>query len=201
MNNNKKPLLIVIAGPNGSGKTSITNKILQHEWLEECIYINPDIIANEKFGNWNNEKAVLDAAKFATQLREECLIKKNSLIFETVFSSNEKVTFILKAKEAGYFIRLFFIGTNNPKINASRIAQRVMEGGHDVPIRKIISRHSKSINNCCSIANQIDRAYIYDNSIDYNEPQLLFRFKHGKIEKVYHSLNDWSLPIFETALD
>jgi predicted ABC-type ATPase len=43
----KKPVLIIIAGPNGSGKTSITSKILQHEWVESCLYINPDNIANE----------------------------------------------------------------------------------------------------------------------------------------------------------
>ena len=45
-----KPVLIVIAGPNGSGKTTITSKILHHEWLEDAVYINPDIIAQEKFG-------------------------------------------------------------------------------------------------------------------------------------------------------
>lgn len=43
----KKPVLIIIAGPNGFGKTSITSKILQHEWVESCLYINPDNIANE----------------------------------------------------------------------------------------------------------------------------------------------------------
>lgn len=44
-----KPVLIVIAGPNGSGKTSVTSKILHHEWMEDAAYINPDIIAQEKF--------------------------------------------------------------------------------------------------------------------------------------------------------
>jgi predicted ABC-type ATPase len=58
----KKPLLIVIAGPNGSGKTSITKKILQHDWIEECEYINPDDIAKDVFGDWNNKEAVLNAA-------------------------------------------------------------------------------------------------------------------------------------------
>ena len=33
----KKPVFIVIAGPNGSGKTFITSKILQHEWVENCV--------------------------------------------------------------------------------------------------------------------------------------------------------------------
>ena len=48
---NHKPILIVIAGPNGSGKTTITSKVLHHEWLEDAIYVNPDQIAQEKFGN------------------------------------------------------------------------------------------------------------------------------------------------------
>ena len=45
----KKTVLIVIAGPNGSGKTSITKKILHHEWMEDATYINPDIIAQLLF--------------------------------------------------------------------------------------------------------------------------------------------------------
>ena len=42
-----KPVLIVIAGPNGSGKTTITSKILRHEWLEDAVYINPDQVAQD----------------------------------------------------------------------------------------------------------------------------------------------------------
>ena len=49
---NHKPILIVIAGPNGSGKTTITSKVLHHEWLEDAFYVNPDQIAQDKFGNW-----------------------------------------------------------------------------------------------------------------------------------------------------
>lgn len=57
-----KPVLIVIAGPNGSGKTTITSRVLHHEWLEDSIYINPDNIAQNMFGDWNNQDAVLKAA-------------------------------------------------------------------------------------------------------------------------------------------
>lgn len=48
MNESIRPILIVIAGPNGSGKTSITQKVLQHEWPENLTYINPYTIAFEK---------------------------------------------------------------------------------------------------------------------------------------------------------
>jgi predicted ABC-type ATPase len=187
----KKPTLIIIAGPNGSGKTSITHKVLEHQWLEDCVYINPDNIARDTFGDWNSYEAVMKAAILSTQMREDCINEGKSLIFETVLSADDKVDFVKRAKEKGYFIRLFFVGTESPTINASRIAKRVMEGGHDVPITKIISRYSKSIVNCCKVALIIDRAYIYDNSIEYAEPTLLFRVIDGKSIKEYPTSIQW----------
>lgn len=194
-----KPKLIVIAGPNGSGKTSLTSQILKHEWIENCVYINPDNIAQEKFGGWNNQEAVLKAAQFASKLREECISKKQSLIFETVLSASDKIDFIEKAISQGYFVRLFFVGTNHPSINASRIAHRVLEGGHDVPITKIISRYSKSIANCVVLSKIVDRLYVYDNSVDYEVPKLLFRTKKGKLEKFYSKINEWANPILKSC--
>ena len=187
-----KPKLIIIAGPNGSGKTSVTHKILQHNWMEGCIYVNPDNIAQDVFGDWNSPEAVLKAANLASQMREDCLSKREGLLFETVLSAPDKLDFIRRAKEADYFVRLFFVGTNSPAINASRIARRVMEGGHDVPIAKIISRYSKSIANCALAAKIADRTYIYDNSVDYADPQLLFRVTDGKLGKKYRRINNWA---------
>ena len=69
LDKNHKPILIVIAGPNGSGKTTITSKVLHHEWLEDAIYVNPDQIAQDKFGNWNDQDAVLQAAQYCEQQR------------------------------------------------------------------------------------------------------------------------------------
>jgi predicted ABC-type ATPase len=187
----KKPTLIVIAGPNGSGKTSITHKILHHDWLQDCVYINPDDIAKDTFGDWNAPEAVMKAAIYATQMRESCIEDGKSLIFETVFSAYDKVDFVKRAKEKGYFIRFFFVGTESPSINASRIANRVMQGGHDVPISKIISRFSKSIANCCIVSKIVDRAYVYDNSVEFAEPNLMFRVIDGTLFKEYDTINAW----------
>lgn len=187
-----KPKLIVIAGPNGSGKTSVTGKILEHEWVEDCIYINPDQIAQDTFGDWNSTEAILKALTLSTEKREECLSQKKSLCFETVFSTTEKVDFLRRAKSAGFFIRLFFVCTDSPVINAGRIAHRVMEGGHDVPTSKVISRYSKSIANCCAVAKLVDRLYVYDNSVNYDDVRLLFRATDGKIEKTYSQINNWA---------
>ena len=193
----KKPILIVIAGPNGSGKTSITSKILKHEWIENCIYINPDNIANDVFGDWNSIDSVLKAAKYSQELREKCINEGTSLIFETVLSAEDKIDFIYRAKRNGFFVRVFFVGTDNPKINASRVVQRVMEGGHDVPISKIISRYSKSIANCAIISKFVDRLYVYDNSVEYKNPKLLFRSVNGQIKKSYNLQHEWAMPIYE----
>lgn len=187
--------MIVVCGPNGSGKTSITKKILKHEWLDNCTYINPDEIARDIYGDWNSPQAVLSAANHAEELRETLLKEKSSIIFETVLSGLDKIDFILKAKEQGYFIRIFFVCTDSPTINASRIAQRVIQGGHDVPIPKIISRYSKSIANCAIISPIVDRLYVYDNSRDNKEPLLLFRSSDGQIVKQYRAINKWSTEI------
>ena len=60
-----------------------------------------------------------------------------------------------------------------------------MEGGHDVPIRKIISRYTKSIINCEAIASLVDRLYVYDNSVNDRDAQIQFRLTNGKLEKMY----------------
>lgn len=187
------PLLIVIAGPNGSGKTTITSEVLASEWLEDAVYINPDIVAQEKFGNWNSPEAVREAALFCEQWRENCLANGESLIFETVMSAPDKIDFIRRAKKMGYFVRIFFISTANPTINAARIARRVMKGGHDVPIPKIISRYIKSIANCAEIASEVDRLYVYDNSLEDEKAQPLFRIRDGELGKQYvESLPEWA---------
>lgn len=191
-----RPVLIVIAGPNGSGKTSVTSKILHHEWLEDSEYINPDNIARDVFGDWNNQDAVLKAANYCNDWRERCLAERKSHIFETVMSASDKVDYILRAKEAGFFIRLFFVSTESPTINAKRVANRVLNGGHDVPIPKIISRYDKSIVNCEILSPIVDRLYVYDNSIEDAEARLLFRLSDGELVKRYvDDLPAWASPI------
>jgi predicted ABC-type ATPase len=195
---NDKPKMLIVAGPNGAGKTSITGKILKHEWITGCEYINPDLIARDKFGNWNAKETVLQAAQYAAEWRERCVCERQSLIFETVLSAPDKVSFVQHAKESGFFVRLFFIGTDSPEINAARVARRVLEGGHDVPISKIISRYDKSIVNCGLLSQIVDRLYVYDNSIDDAFPSLLFRAVEGKIIKQYAPLHNWASVIFRS---
>jgi len=195
-----KQQLRVVAGPNGSGKTSITQQLLMHEWMGGCVYVNPDFIARDEFGDWNSPEAVIKAAERATEIREHCLTSGLSLAFETVLSAPDKLDFISRAKDAGFFIRLFFVGTDDPSINAKRVAMRVMEGGHDVPIPKIIARYTRSLACCYFAAWLADRTYVYDNSVDDARARLLFRASQGQLVKTYGEINAWAREIAQRLL-
>lgn len=189
----KKPTLCVVAGPNGSGKTTTTELLLSNEWGANSLYINPDNIAQQEFGDWNSPDAVLKAARYATELRYKCLEEKCDFVFETVFSSPEKLAFLRKAHEAGFFVRLFYVCTESPAINVARIAKRYMNGGHEVPISKVVSRYFKSLEMVKQALSFVDRVYIYDNSIEDHVPQLLYRTKEGKVAKQYvERIPEWA---------
>ena len=98
----EQPILIVVAGPNGAGKTSITEEILRHEWFGDCTYVNPDQIAQDRFGDWNSPSAIFKAVNYAESVRENCLRARQPLAFETVFSSDEKLSFVRRAVDNGF---------------------------------------------------------------------------------------------------
>ena len=185
--------ILALLGENGSGKTTTTIQLLNNEWAADSLYINPDNIAQEIFGDWNSPEAVIKAAERATQLRYDCLKQKCDFVFETVFSSQEKLEFIRKAKAAGFFIRFFFVCTSDPAINVVRITQRFMNGGHEVPISKVVSRYYKSLINAEEAISIVDRAYVYDNSVDNQLPRLLYRTVEGNLVKKYtDDIPEWA---------
>ena len=189
----KRPTLCIVAGPNGSGKTSATIQLLHNEWAENSMYINPDNIAQEQFGDWNSPSAVLKAAELATKMRYDCLSQKKDFVFETVFSSDEKVRFVEQAKSEGFFIRIFFVCTENPEINVKRITRRYLNGGHEVPISKIVSRYYKSLLNIGKVIPLVDRVYVYDNSVEDQMPKLLYRTVDGQLFKKYvDDIPEWA---------
>jgi predicted ABC-type ATPase len=108
---------------------------------------------------------------------------------------------------AGYFVRLFYISTLDPRINAARVADRVMQGGHTVPIDKIVTRYARSMANLGAAIELADRVYIYDNSVDNRDALLVARAQDGLLRKIYGALPEWvrraveRLPLHQEFVD
>lgn len=188
-----QPVLIVVAGPNGSGKTTLTARLKQDHWSEGVEYLNPDDIARDRFGNWNSPEAVLAAARWTESRREDLLRSRAGIAFETVLSAPDKLRFLERARAAGYFIRAFFVGTSSPTINAARVAARLLHGGHQVPIEKIVSRYGRSLANLQILGEIAQRTYVYDNSVDGEDARLCARFQDGLLRKLYAAPPGWVL--------
>jgi predicted ABC-type ATPase len=79
-------------------------------------------------------------------------------------SSPDKVQFLKYAQDQGFRTYLYFIATEAPEINISRVKNRVIQGGHPVPEDKIVSRYYRSLDLLADAVQFTDRAYIFDNS-------------------------------------
>jgi predicted ABC-type ATPase len=97
-------------------------------------------------------------------LRHKLIANKASFTFETVMSHPSKVAFLKKARQEGYRTYLYFIATDDPAINISRVHNRVSLGGHSVPDDKIVSRYYRALELLPAAVRVTDRAYIFDNS-------------------------------------
>jgi predicted ABC-type ATPase len=154
--------ITLIAGPNGSGKSTLASQI-------DLIggYINIDMIEKEKFSHIA-DKSVRESSAMISAHRviSRHLKEESSFCLETVFAATDIPEFLRKAKARGYFIFTHYIATNNPKVNISRVAQRVLEGGHDVPVNKIVERYEKSLKILPKLMRFSDKFVLYDNSED-----------------------------------
>lgn len=193
-----QPELWVIAGPNGAGKTTLV-RALRSTWPFPTVYLNPDERARDVFGDWNNVDHQLAAAREIAAEREQLLAARQSFAFETVFSAPDKLDFTARAKAAGFFIRFCFIALTGPELHAARVALRVMQGGHEVPITKIVERYERAITQAARAVPIVDRAYFVDNSqVGIEGLQPLFRTQDGAVVKRYVAdLPAWAQAVFD----
>lgn len=164
----------MVAGPNGSGKTTLT-QWLRERGVEFGEYINPDDIARELDGSEIARAA--EAQAIADRRREACIAAKRSFSFETVMSHPSKVDVLVRAREAGFLVQLFFVGIDDPRTNVERVALRVAQGGHGVPTDRIAARWFRSMALLYEAIRSSDDAFIFDNSaagIGDASPRLVF---------------------------
>ncbi|HEY9402462.1 MAG TPA: zeta toxin family protein [Pyrinomonadaceae bacterium] len=97
-------------------------------------------------------------------VRRKLLLSRQTFTFETVMSSPDKVEFLAEARRSGYRTYLYYVATEDPAINISRVENRVRAGGHDVPADKITARYHRSLGLLWEAVIHANRAYIFDNS-------------------------------------
>ncbi len=148
-----KPEVIVFAGPNGSGKTTITKMA-----KTVGVYINADDIKKASLCS------DMDAAIQAEKLREDAISKKDDFTFETVLSTDRNLKLLRKAREKGYFVRCVYVLTADPEINVIRIRVRQASGGHGVPEDKIRLRYDRALALIPELVEVCDILHIYDNT-------------------------------------
>ena len=157
----KLPEVIVFAGPNGSGKTTITGMA-----KTVGVYINADDIKRTTLCT------DIEAALKAEELREKMILEKKDFTFETVLSTDRNLRLLKKAKEQGYFVRCIYVLTANADINVARVSARQAIGGHGVPEDKIRSRYTKALALIPQLVEVCDILHVYDNT---KEPFRIFK--------------------------
>ncbi len=162
--------IFIIAGLNGAGKTTFATGFLPNE--ADCpLFINADVIAAELNPSDPHLVGFQAGRLMLEQIREHAL-RGESFAFETTLSGRSYVRHIPCWREQGYRVKLFFLQLPTPEMAIGRVAQRVLEGGHDVPESVIRRRFDAGWSNFEQIyRNLVDGWILYDNSGD--EPKLL----------------------------
>lgn len=104
------------------------------------------------------------AADIAEFIRQKLLELRCSFTFETVMSNASKIDFLKKAASMKYRIYLYYISTEDPEINISRVKVRVSQNGHEVPDNLVRERYEKSMNNLKEAIKYTYRTFLFDNS-------------------------------------
>ncbi len=152
----ERPVIVCVAGPNGAGKTTFYRSHLADTSLP---FVNADVLANEL------DADAYEAARIADVIRRTLVARRDSFIFETVFSDpvGEKVAFLKSAAESGYNVALCFVGISSADISETRVAMRISQGGHDVPSEKLQSRYPRSMENVKAAIEVLPNVRIFDN--------------------------------------
>lgn len=171
----------IVGGVNGVGKSSLIGS-LKSRLNDFGVIIDVDKI-NEKFGGDR-----LLGGKHAVLLINNCIEKGITFTQETTLSGVRTEKTIIKAKERGYYIRLYYVGLDTASESLERIANRVRKGGHDIPKDDVLKRFEHRFENLERILPYCDIAYFYDNYNGYKEVGL---YKNGEIISQGDEYPDW----------
>lgn len=179
------PRILVLAGVNGAGKSSVVGSSFLQRGRE---FFNPDTVAAsmvEEFG-YSLEEANARAWTEGKERLEQAIAERTNFSFETTLGGNTIPLLLGKAADAGFDVRIFFVGLSSVRQHLARVRARVAAGGHDIPEEKIRERWDASRRNIILLMPRLTELRVFDNSAERDPetgvippPRLLLHWKHG----------------------
>ena len=165
------PTCWIIAGPNGAGKTTFALEYLPK--MADCqIFVNADLIAAGLSPLAPENELVSASRLFLSEIKERILRGEN-FSFETTLSGRIYLSLITRLRSLGWRVELLYLALPSIEFSKQRVAERVKHGGHNIPIRDIERRFSKSLYNLINeFGPRVDRCRCFMNTGD--TPELIF---------------------------
>jgi predicted ABC-type ATPase len=183
------PVLTVIAGADGSGKSTLTK--WARNFFQQASTLDPDAFAEDLQVQTGQHVNPITAGRQVLKATRDFLSKGVSFSIETTLAGNTYLEMIAAAKRAGYRTRLFYIGTESLDITMARVRARVLAGGHDVAIEDQIRRYPRSFANLPKALQLVHEAILFDNSSDEIYRVIALKLMEGRFV-LAESLPHWA---------
>src|SRR5438105_15777905 len=139
------PTVIVLAGPNGAGKTTASRTLLA-ETLRVMTFVNADVIAQGLAG-FDPDSAAVEASRIMLGRLHTLAEQRADFAFETTLAARSLAGWLEELRQGDYAVHLLYFWVESADLAVARVAQRVHEGGHNVPEQTIRQRYQRSLDN------------------------------------------------------
>lgn len=173
------PELHILAGPNGTGKTTYYNTAVQEKFISpELTFLNADNICRDELGGYSEENATKAEAIVRERIREH-IQNGWSFMIESNLAAQTDYDWIENMNQIGYTITLFFLCTTDVEVNVARVQNRIKEGGHPIPEAIIRQRYSNGLMYLKGKLHTFSEAILIDNTKD--APENVAIISNGKL--------------------